>query len=85
MPWLGHMSKTGSQLSLLSLEDFVRKFERIFDRPNHAGCASDRLFSLRQGERSVAEYAIEFGTLAAESGWNELALLNAFRQGLSDA
>lgn len=28
----------------------------LFDRPSHAGCTSDRLFSLHQGVRSSAEY-----------------------------
>lgn len=37
-------------------------------------CASDRLFSIHQGTRSVAKYAVEFGMLAAESSWNEPAL-----------
>lgn len=59
-------SNSDVQLSLLSLKDCVRKFERIFDRPNHAGCASDRLFVLRQGSQSVAEYSVEFYMLAAE-------------------
>ncbi|KAK3551952.1 hypothetical protein QTP70_031641 [Hemibagrus guttatus] len=31
----------------------------------------------------VTEYAIQFRTLAAKSGWNEQALLAAYRQGLS--
>lgn len=41
--------------------------------------------SVRQGSRSVAEYAIEFRTLAAEVGWNNEALVAAFSHGLSDA
>lgn len=38
---------------------------------------------IQEGSRSVTEYAIEFGTLAEEATWNEPALLNVFRQGLS--
>uniref|UniRef100_A0AAR2JAL2 DUF4939 domain-containing protein n=1 Tax=Pygocentrus nattereri TaxID=42514 RepID=A0AAR2JAL2_PYGNA len=34
------------------------------------------------GSHSVVEYALEFRTLAASSGWNEAALLVTFRQGL---
>ena len=33
---------------------------------------------------SVAEYTIEFSTLAAEAGWNESALRSAFHKGLND-
>lgn len=29
------------------------------------------------------EYALEFHTIAAQSGWNELVLKTAFRQGLN--
>lgn len=43
-----------------------------------------RLFSLRQGPRSVSEYAIEFRTLAADSGWNEASLQAVFVNGLSE-
>lgn len=73
-----------THLNTLPFDEFLRCFERIFDRPNHVGCASDRLFTLPQGLCSAAEYAVEFGTLAAEAGWGEVALQGAFRRGLSD-
>lgn len=38
-----------------------------------------RQTAFSQGSRSVAEYAVEFGTLVAELGWNEAALQGAFR------
>ncbi|KAK3530862.1 hypothetical protein QTP70_003635 [Hemibagrus guttatus] len=41
------------------------------------------LCKLRKGKLMVTEYAIQFRTLAAKSGWNEQALLAAYRQGLS--
>lgn len=66
-----------THLNTVPLGEFLRRFKRIFDRPNHVGCASDRLFSLRQGSRSVAEYAVEFGTLAVEAGWDEVTLRSA--------
>lgn len=71
-------SCTEVHLDTLPLEEFLRRLRRIFDRPSHSGCASDRLFSLRQGSRSVADYSVEFGTLAAEAGWDEVALRAAF-------
>lgn len=57
----------------------------VFDHPDHAGCAGDRLLTLRRGRCSVADYAFEFGNLAAEGGCNELAFLCAFRRGPNDA
>lgn len=38
---------------------------------------------LRQGRRSVIDYAIEFRTLAADSGWNNATLVDAYISGLS--
>ncbi|KAK0134873.1 Retrotransposon-derived protein PEG10 [Merluccius polli] len=42
------------------------------------------LFDLRQEGRSVADYSIEFRTVAAESSWNASSLLDAFYHGLSN-
>ncbi len=43
---------------------------------------SDQLLRLRQGASSTHKYTLQFCTLAATSGWNEAALLSAYRQGL---
>lgn len=61
-------SSSGMNLSSLSYDEFVARFKSIFDRPNHLGCTSDHLFTLHQSMRLVAEYVVEFGTLAVESG-----------------
>ncbi|KAL0165770.1 hypothetical protein M9458_037614, partial [Cirrhinus mrigala] len=42
-----------------------------------------QLFRLQQGTASVNDYTLHFRTLAAASGWNETALLGAYRQGLN--
>ena len=44
-----------------------------------------RLCSLWQGTCGVADYAVEFCTLAAGGRWNEAALRDAFYNGLADA
>lgn len=54
----------------------------VFDRPGRSHLVSTRLLALRQGNRSVAEYSVEFWTLAAESGWNDPALSGVFLNGL---
>lgn len=82
LAWAQASSRSRSDST--TLEDFLRRFEQIFDRPNFAGCAGDRLFTIRQGARSVAEYTVEFEILAEESGFNEPALLVAFRRGLNE-
>lgn len=63
---------------------FTAEMTKVFDHPVQGNDASMRLFSIHQGLRSVAEYAIEFRTLAVESGWNEASLLAAFINGLSE-
>lgn len=37
--------------------------------------------NLSQGNCNVSDYAIEFCTLAPDSGWNKSALINAFLHG----
>ena len=55
---------------------------RVFDHPVQGREASQRLLLLRQGSRSVASFAVEFRTLAVESGWNEEALQGVFLNAL---
>lgn len=47
-----------------SYSDFTDEMRKIFDHPVRSKEASKRLFSLRQGPRSVAEFAVEFRCLA---------------------
>ncbi|MGL5100984.1 MAG: hypothetical protein ACRC6N_00050 [Plesiomonas sp.] len=44
--------------------------------------SSEQLFHLRQGADIVQDYTIHFCTLVATSGWNDQALITAYRQGL---
>lgn len=69
---------------MASYQEFTAEMRKLFDHPVRGKDAANRLFSLRQGARSVAEFVIEFRTLAVESGWNEASLQAAFYQGLSE-
>ena len=62
---------------------FTEDMRKVFDHPVRGKEASQRLLQLRQGSRSVASFAVEFRTLAAESGWNEEALQGVFQNALS--
>ncbi|KAI3375975.1 hypothetical protein L3Q82_016511 [Scortum barcoo] len=42
------------------------------------------MFELRQKSRRVMDYAIEFRTLATDSGWNSPAIKGAFANGLNE-
>ena len=63
---------------------FRKTFVQIFQTTSPGREAARSLVSLRQGRRRVTDFAIEFRTLAAESGWNESALSDAFLNGLSE-
>ena len=57
----------------------------MFDHPVCGRDVATRLLSLHQGSHSVADLAIAFWTLAAESGWNDEALHGAFQKSLNDS
>ncbi|KAK3538694.1 hypothetical protein QTP86_013036 [Hemibagrus guttatus] len=66
-----------------SYAGFVEHFKEVFEKPSCDSSVREELCKLQQGTLMVTEYAIQFRTLAAKSGWNEQALLAAYRQGLS--
>lgn len=67
-----------------SYEDFVQRMKAVFDHPDYQGNASNRLLNLRQGNRSVADYSVDFWTYSADAKWNEEALRGVFVKGLSE-
>uniref|UniRef100_A0A8C9ZYC4 CCHC-type domain-containing protein n=1 Tax=Sander lucioperca TaxID=283035 RepID=A0A8C9ZYC4_SANLU len=71
-------------ICLASYQEFTAEMRKLFDHPVRGRDAANRLFSLQQGARSVADFVIEFRTLAVESEWNEKSLQTAFYQGLSE-
>lgn len=62
-------------------EHFVGLFHRVFDHSPERVEVNDQLFIIKEGNRLVAEFALEFHTIAAGSG-SEPALKATFRQGL---
>ncbi|KAK3561716.1 hypothetical protein QTP86_012605 [Hemibagrus guttatus] len=66
-----------------SYAGFVEHFKEVFGKPSWDSSVGEELCKLQQGKLMVTEYAIQFRTLAAKSGWNEQALLAAYHQGLS--
>lgn len=63
---------------------FTLEMRKIFDHPLKGKEAAKRLLLLTQGSSPVAQYAIDFRILAAESGWDDTALQDVFLRGLSD-
>lgn len=68
-----------------SYSAFEMEFKKVFDHPIRGREASKRLLTLQQDGRSAADYAIQFRTMAAGSGWNEESLMVCFQNGLSEA
>ncbi|KAK3515201.1 hypothetical protein QTP70_010606 [Hemibagrus guttatus] len=66
-----------------SYASFVDHFKEVFGKPSWDSSVGEELCGLQQGKLMVPEYALQFRTLAAKSGWNEQALLAAYRQGLN--
>ncbi|KAK3509827.1 hypothetical protein QTP70_012503 [Hemibagrus guttatus] len=64
---------------------FVEEFKQVFDHPLSGRQASKNLLTLRQKNGSATEYAIQFRTIAAGSGWNDESLMVCFWNGLSEA
>lgn len=67
-----------------SFDELRLEMMRLFDRSARGQEAADQLARLRQGSRSVTEYAIQFKTLAASCDWNEGACRAMFRAGLEE-
>jgi hypothetical protein len=76
--WNGPDSARGHYL------EFTRRFRSVFDPPPEGRAAGERLFHLRQGTRSVQDFALEFRTLAAGEGWNDRALIDHYRCSLRE-
>ncbi|KAK3568755.1 hypothetical protein QTP86_016279 [Hemibagrus guttatus] len=66
-----------------SYAGFVDHFKEVFGKPSWDSSVGEELCRLQQGKLTVPEYTLQFRTLAAKSGWNEQALLAAYRQGLN--
>ncbi len=66
-----------------TFSNFLAHFREVFSGSPGDSSVGEQLFQLRQGSMPIHQYSLKFRTLAAASGWNELSLLTAFRQGLN--
>ncbi|KAK1784931.1 hypothetical protein P4O66_018364, partial [Electrophorus voltai] len=67
----------------VSYEDFIDQFKAVFNHSHEGRACGEMLTKLHQGNRSVSNYAGEFRTVAASSGWNNAAPFVTFRNGLN--
>ncbi len=68
-----------------SFRSFSEELKKVFDHAASGREAARLLAELRQGDRTVTDYSIEFRTLAAECGWNSEAQWDMFLYGLSES
>uniref|UniRef100_A0A8C5QDM6 CCHC-type domain-containing protein n=1 Tax=Leptobrachium leishanense TaxID=445787 RepID=A0A8C5QDM6_9ANUR len=66
-------------------EGFTSELKRTFDPSRRATNAGRSLFHIKQGNRRVSDYAIEFKTLTSEVHWPNDVLTLAFTEGLNEA
>uniref|UniRef100_A0A3B5KXT1 CCHC-type domain-containing protein n=1 Tax=Xiphophorus couchianus TaxID=32473 RepID=A0A3B5KXT1_9TELE len=68
-----------------SFDDFLDEFKQAFNQDTDKTSDSRSLLELKQGRRSVAEFAIDFRIKAAASGWGQTALKSAYFHALNDS
>ncbi len=66
-----------------SVTYFIQQLPEVFKYPHGGRDVSTQLINLTQGNSTAAEFAIEFRMLAAQSGWNDVALKAKFQKSLN--
>ncbi|KAL7841399.1 hypothetical protein SRHO_G00250900 [Serrasalmus rhombeus] len=69
---------------LQSESRFLSQFKAVFAHSPTGKEVGSQICDLKQGTRSAADYALDFRTLAAGSGWSEPALKTMFMRGLRE-
>lgn len=67
-----------------SFAAFEKEMLKVFDLGSSTSEANGALMTIRQGRRTVADYSIDFRTLASRSSWNMAAQVDAFLHSLAD-
>lgn len=74
----------GSPIEQTTYKTFIDSFNLTFSPVSSQEESARKLWSLRQGNKTVADFSVEFRTLAIGSGWNAPALRSAFYQALNE-
>ena len=81
--WFCPLFESNSPL-LDNFELFVKELQHTFGEHDRTVTAANKIRALKQGSKPVSVYATEFRLLASELGWDDRALTDQFRWGLSD-
>lgn len=63
---------------------FLSQFRSVFDKGSTAAAAGPHLMNLKQGKRSMADFSVDFWTLATQTGWGQKALKSALLNNVSE-
>ncbi|GAA6081736.1 juxtaposed with another zinc finger protein 1a isoform X1, partial [Tachysurus ichikawai] len=66
-----------------SFHHFLTQFHSVFKHSAGGESAEEHLLSVSQGNRTAADYALEFRTLTAQADWEERPLKLLYRKRLS--
>ncbi|KAI2647957.1 Transposon Tf2-9 polyprotein [Labeo rohita] len=72
----------GKSTVLASMKTFFTQFCEVFGVALTPLSVHDELIKLKQAKNNIHDYTLRFLALAASSGWNDVALLAAYRKGL---
>ena len=81
--WFSPYFETSSPI-LSNLSLFLQEFQQTFGDFDREIVAANQIRKLRQGKTSASEYAAHFRRLCCDLKWNEAALIDQFRFGLSE-
>ncbi|KAL7839877.1 hypothetical protein SRHO_G00265350 [Serrasalmus rhombeus] len=81
--WVTALWTINSEI-LQSESRFLSQFKAVFAHSPTGKEVGSQICDLKQGTRSAADYALDFRTLAAGSGWSEPALKTMFMRGLRE-
>ena len=70
--------------SCTSFQSFADELRKVFGLGASRSEMAQGLMGMRQGDRRVADYSIDFRTRASMSSWNPAALVDAFHHGLAE-
>ncbi|KAL0183731.1 hypothetical protein M9458_019427, partial [Cirrhinus mrigala] len=66
-----------------SIDYFIEQLREVFEYPAGGKDISTQIIGIKQGNRTAAEFAVEFRMLAAQSGWNDVSLKAMFYHSLN--
>lgn len=83
-PWAQQLTKEifeeGKQMTY---QEFISEFKKVFADPNPEATARFNMDKLKQGSNTADEYIASFRELKSKTGYNEVALMEKFEDGLS--